>query len=126
MTTGNQEETFWDLLSDIARLQAEMGKDTVAWARAYQAAGEAMQNNAETTQLMADVGRRSERLMRSGPPAAARQAMQLFLNPLQALGGTTAGAGAPPGPFTRFWEAWASAIPGMTPRGDGEGGSGAE
>ena len=43
------------------------------------------------------------------------------------MGGTAgaAGAGAPPGPFSRFWEAWAAAIPGMAPRGDGEGSSGA-
>jgi hypothetical protein len=103
-----REDSFWDLLADVARLQERMGKDTVAWARVYEAAGEALQQNAETTALMADVGRRSEQFVRSGPPAAARQAMQFFLNPLQAFGAAGAGTPMPPGPLTRFWEAWLS------------------
>ncbi len=102
------EDNFWDLLADVARLQERMGKDTVAWARVYEATGEALQQNAETTALMADVGRRSEQFMRTGPPAAARQAMQFFLNPLQAFGAAGPGAPMPPGPLSRFWEAWLS------------------
>jgi hypothetical protein len=122
MTSDDQSgtaATFWDLLEDVSRLQREMGKDMVAWAKAYEAAGEALRNNADTIALMADVGRRGEQFLRNGPPAAARQAMQFFLNPLQAMGG--ASAAAAPGPFARFWEAWASAIPrddeGGSPRG---------
>lgn len=107
-----QEETFWDLLADSARLQAEMGRDLVAWSRVYAAAGEAMQNNADTARLMAEIGRRGEGYMRNGPPAAVRQAMQLFFNPLQAMGGPPAGGQA--GPFGRFWEAWGAMIPGAT------------
>jgi hypothetical protein len=100
-------ESFWDLLADVARLQREMGRDMVAWAYVYDAAGKALQLNADTTALMADVGRRGEQFIRSGPPAAARQAMQLFLNPMQALGATPGGSLADP--FSRFWEAWRSA-----------------
>ena len=103
-----REDSFWDLLADVARLQERMGKDTVAWAQVYAAAGEALQQNAETTALMADVGRRSEQFLRTGPPAAARQAMQFFLNPLQAFGAAGAGTPMPPGPLTRFWEGWLS------------------
>ncbi len=100
---------FWDLLEDVARLQREMGNDMVAWAKTYEAAGEALRNNADTIALMADVGRRGEQFLRNGPPAAARQAMQFFLNPLQAMGGSSAVSAT--APFARFWEAWASAIP---------------
>jgi hypothetical protein len=101
-----RDDSFWDLLADVARLQERMGRDTVAWAQVYEAAGKALQQNAETTALMADVGRRSEQFLRTGPPAAARQAMQFFLNPLQAFGG--AGSPMPPGPLSRLWEAWLS------------------
>ncbi len=103
-----REDSFWDLLAEVARLQDRMGKDTVAWARVYEAAGEALQQNAETTALMAEVGRRSEQFARTGPPAAARQAMQFFLNPMQAFGAAGAGTPLPPSPLTRFWEAWLS------------------
>ncbi len=101
--------TFWDLLSDVSRLQQEMGRDMVAWANVYEAAGRAMQNNAETLALMAQIGRRGDDFLRNGPPAVARQAMQFFLNPLQAMGASAASSG--PGPFARLWEAWASAMP---------------
>ncbi len=101
--------TFWELLTDVSRLQQEMGRDMVAWANVYEAAGKAMQNNAETLASMAQVGRRGEEFLRNGPPAAARQAMQFFLNPLQAMGASAASAA--PGPFARLWEAWASAMP---------------
>lgn len=104
-------DSFWDLLADVARLQREMGVDLVAWAKVYDAAGQALQNNADTTALMAEVGRRGERFMRNGPPAAARQAMQFFLNPLQALGVSPVG-GAFPDPFARFREAWSAAADG--------------
>ncbi|HEY7294149.1 MAG TPA: hypothetical protein VH916_03865 [Dehalococcoidia bacterium] len=103
-----REDTFWDLLAEVARLQERMGKDTVAWARVYETAGKALQQNAETAALMAELGRRSEQFMRTGPSVAARQAMQFFLNPLQAFGAAGAGAPMTPGPLTRFWEAWLS------------------
>ncbi len=114
--------TFWDLLEDVSRLQREMGKDMVAWAKAYEAAGDALRNNADTIALMADVGRRGEQFLRNGPPAAARQAMQFFLNPLQAMGG--ASAASVTGPFARLWDAWASAIPRDDEGGGTEGRSG--
>ncbi len=113
MSTGNGIDdgtaTFWDLLADVSRLQQEMGSDMVAWAKVYEATGQAMRNNADTLALMSQVGRRGEEFLRNGPPAAARQAMQFFLNPLQAMGASAASAA--PGPFARFWEAWASAMP---------------
>ena len=114
--TSAGEDSIWDLLGEIARLQAAMGQDMVAWARVYESAGEAMQRNAETAALMADVGRRGERFMRNGPSAAARQAMNLFLNPLGALGvGSSAAPNGPAGPIARFWEAWSSGMPTAPP-----------
>jgi hypothetical protein len=122
MSAGNgpadAAATFCDLLNDVSRLQREMGSDMVAWAKAYEAAGQAMQKNAETLALMAQVGRRGEEFLCSGPPAAAHQAIQFFLNPLQSVGATAASAA--PGPFARFWEAWATAMPGAAGEtGDG-------
>ena len=108
--SNDSTESFWDLLADVARLQREMGRDMVAWAKVYDAAGKALQLNAETAALMADVGRRAEQFMRSGPSAAARQAMQFFMNPMQAVGATPGGSLADP--FSRFWEAWRSAAEG--------------
>jgi hypothetical protein len=107
--TGEREESFWDLLNEISRLQAAMGQDMVAWARVYENAGKALQRNAETAALMAHVGRRSERFLRNGPTMAVRQAMNLFFNPLGALGAGS--AGGPAGPLARFWETWAAAMP---------------
>jgi len=112
------DDNFWDMLNEIARVQAAMGQDMVAWAQVYERAGEALQRNAETAALMAEVGRRGERFMRNGPSNAARQALNLFMNPLGALGvnpgGTPPGGAA--GPFARFWEAWSSAAPGGAPQ----------
>ena len=107
------DDNFWDMLNEIARVQAALGQDMVAWARVYEQAGEALQRNAETAALMAEVGRRGERFMRNGPSNAARQALNLFMNPLGALGvnagGTPSGGSA--GPFARFWEAWSASTP---------------
>ena len=99
-------ETYWDLLEDVARLQGEMGKDLVAWAQAYEAAGRAFQGSAETVRLMAELGRRMEQYLQSGPPLAVRQALQAFANPMQTLGGTPGTSAVDP--FTRFWELWAA------------------
>ena len=103
-------DSYWDLLAAVARVQAEMGQNLAAWGQAYEAAGRAFQSTAETLELMADVGRRTERYLRSGPPASVRQALELLVSPWQALGvppGTGAGASAAE-PFARFWELWAS------------------
>jgi len=105
-------DAFWDLLAEIARLQEEMGKDLVAWARAYEAGCEAFQSTAQTLRLMADAGRRFEQYLRSGPPAGARQALQFLLNPLQSMAATPAAGTLDP--FTRFWQAW-TAPPGGKP-----------
>lgn len=110
-------EAFWDLLADISRLQAQMGRDLIAWSQVNEAGGRALQGNAETLRLMSDVGRRSERFFREGPSSAVRQAMQFFTNPLQTFGapGDTVGD-----PLTRFWDAWTPPGRGRPPRG-GEG-----
>lgn len=114
--TNAADENIWDLLGEIAKLQSSLGQDMVAWARVYESAGEALQRNAETAALMADVGRRGEQFMRNGPSAAARQAMNLFLNPLGALGVNPTGApGGPAGPIARFWEAFSSGTPSAPP-----------
>ena len=100
-------ETYWDLLADVARLQSEMGKDLVAWSKAYEAGGRAFQRTSQTLTLMAEIGRRMERFVQSGPPRAVQQALQVVANPWQAMGavpGASAGD-----PFTRFWEFWAPA-----------------
>jgi hypothetical protein len=114
--TNAADESIWDLLGEIARLQSSMGQDMIAWARVYESAGEALKRNAETVALMADVGRRGEQFMRNGPSSAARQAMNLFLNPLGALGVNPAsGPGGPTGPIARFWEAFAAGMPSAPP-----------
>jgi len=118
-------ETYWDLLEDVARLQGEMGKDLVAWARAYEAGGRAFQGSAETVRLMAELGRRMEQYLQSGPPLAVRQALQAFANPTQAMGVTPGTSTVDP--FTRFWKLWAATLrtnePQPNPRGDDREGS---
>jgi len=111
-------ETYWDLLEDVARLQGEMGQDLVAWAQAYEAGGRAFQGSAETVRLMAELGRRMEQYLQSGPPLAVRQALQAFANPMQTIG-VTPGASAVD-PFTRFWELWAATLRGNEPRSHSE------
>jgi|SRR5579884_464739 hypothetical protein len=106
MSEPQDDDSIWTLLDESARLQAQMGRDMVAWAQAYEAAGRAMQGNAETAALLARLGRRGERFLQRGPSASAQQALQLFLNPLQAL------AGGMPGPLSKLWEAWAATLPG--------------
>ncbi|MGI8552225.1 MAG: hypothetical protein ACR2PL_15790 [Dehalococcoidia bacterium] len=103
--TDGPRESFWDLMNDLSRLQREMGADLAAWSQVYDAAGQALQSQAQTLNQMAELGRRMERSMRDGPPATVRQALQLLVNPWHSFagsGGTTAAD-----PFARFWEIWA-------------------
>lgn len=120
--TDEPRETYWDLLQDIARLQGRVGEDLIAWAQAYECGGRAFKHTAETLDLMADVGRRLERHLESGPTAAVQQTLQLLSAPWRAMGGSP-GVGAVD-PFNRFWEAWTAAmIRGEPPRkGEGERG----
>jgi hypothetical protein len=114
-------ESYWDLLRDIAHLQGEMGQDLVAWARAYEAGGRAFQQNGQTLAHMAELGRRLERYLQTGPSAAVRQALQLFHAPYR---GTEPGPGAGMAdPFSRFWQFWASGLPSAEERGGPEGGT---
>lgn len=111
-------ETYWDLLEDVARLQGEMGKDLVAWARAYEAGGRALEGSAETVRLMAELGRRMEQYLQSGPPVAVQQALQAFANPMQAMGAIPGASAVDP--FTRFWELWAATLRGNEPQSPAE------
>ena len=99
-------ETFWDLLTDIARLQAKIGDDLALWSQANEANARAFKSNADTLRLLAEIGRRTEQSMRYRPSAAARLAMQLFSNPLEAMGASPGAAGDT---FARFWDAWRAA-----------------
>ena len=98
-------EGYWDLLADVARLQAQLGEDLVAWAKAYEAAGRALQRSARTQQEVARVGRRMEAYLQTGPPAVVSQVLQMFSSPWPGLGATPGTRGSDP--FTRFWQAWA-------------------
>lgn len=74
-----------DLLSDIARLQAETARSFAAWAAAYEAAAKAAEATVESLTLMAEVGRRTEAFMGQGNAAAA-QTVQPLTQPWQLLG----------------------------------------
>ena len=116
-----ERRTYWDLLADIARLQGEMAQDLVAWSEAYAAGGRAFQHTARTLGLVADIGRRAEQQLRTGPDAAVRQTLQLFAQPL-AVSGLLPGAGVSD-PFVRFWDAWAANMARAQPTtAAGEGG----
>jgi len=102
MTTRDETtETFWDLLADVGRLQAKLSETFVAWAQANEANARAFQRNAETLQLMVEIGRRAE------------QSMQFLADPMQAMG--TPSAAAAGDPFARFWEAWRAAAESRNP-----------
>jgi hypothetical protein len=102
---------YWDLLADMARLQSQLGEDLVAWAKMYQAGGQALQRSGRTLGEMAELGRRMERYLESGPPGVVAQILQMMTSPFPGLG---VGMGIPPGtasaagPFAQFWQAWAS------------------
>lgn len=101
-------ETYWDLLQDIARLQGRVGEDLIAWAQAYEAGGRAFKHSAETLDQMADVGRRLERHLETGPTAAVQQTLQYLTAPWRTMGGMPGAATVDP--FSRFWEAWTAAM----------------
>ncbi|HVC30206.1 MAG TPA: hypothetical protein VND24_03395 [Steroidobacteraceae bacterium] len=114
MTTRDETtETFWDLLADVGRLQAKLSETFVAWAQANEANARAFQRNAETLQLMVEIGRRAEQSMRQAPSTAARLALQFLADPMQAMG--TPSAAAAGDPFARFWEAWRAAAESRNP-----------
>jgi len=108
---------YWELLAEMARLQGQLGEDLVAWAKAYESGGRAMQRSSRTLGEMAELGRRMEHYLESGPPAVVTQILRMLTSPFPGLG---VGMGVPPpgvsaaaGPFAQLWEAWAS---GLTPR----------
>jgi hypothetical protein len=83
---ATKQPTYWDLLEDIARLQAQTARSFTVWAGAYKAAGEAAETTAETLDLMAQLGRRLEAFWTQPPEAAVAQALQMLTQPWQAMG----------------------------------------
>jgi hypothetical protein len=81
-----ERRSYWDLVEDIARLQAQTARSFTSWSAAYTAAGEAAEATAETLRLMAEVGRRVEQFWTQPPDASVAQALQLLTQPWQALG----------------------------------------
>src|SRR5919199_1977741 len=78
--------SYWDMLEDVARLQAQAARSFTAWAAAYKAAGEAAEATAATLDLMAQQGRRLETFWTQPPDAAITQALQMLTQPWQAMG----------------------------------------
>jgi hypothetical protein len=114
---NEQADSYWDLLADVARVQGQLGEDMVAWAKMYEAGGRALQRSGHTLQEMAELGRRMQSYMESGPPAVVSQVLRMFTSPLAGgpMPGVGMGMGMPPGtsataPFAQFWEAFASSL----------------
>jgi hypothetical protein len=106
-------KNYWDLMADMARLQAQLGEDLTAWAKMYEAGGRAMQRSGRTLGEMAELGRRMEHYLESGPPAAVMQILRMLTSPFPGLG---VGMGVPPtaaaagGPFAQLFDAWTSGV----------------
>jgi hypothetical protein len=110
---SNPTDSYWDLMADLARLQARLGEDLVAWARMYQVTGQALQRSGGTLQEMSELGRRMQGYLESGPPAVVSQILRMFVSPFAGLSpgmgmGIPPGATPPGGPFAQLWEAWTS------------------
>jgi hypothetical protein len=103
---------YWDLVEDIARLQAQTARSFAAWAAAYRSAGEAAEATAETLELMSQIGRRAERFWAQPPDASVAQALQLMTQPWQSMG--VPFATLPGNLAARFLEAWRSAQTGQS------------
>ena|SRR5215216_5101298 len=110
-----ERPTYWDLLEEIARLQAQTARSFGAWASAYKAAGEAAEATATTLELMAQLGRRAESLWTQPPEAAVAQALQVMTQPWQALG--LPFASSPASMAARFLETWRTAQAGESDAG---------
>jgi len=78
--------SYWDLLEEVARLQAQTARSFSAWADAYKAAGQAAEATAATLDLMAQQGRRLEAFWTQAPDASVAQALQMLTQPWQAMG----------------------------------------
>ena len=104
-------DDYWRLMADMAKLQSQLGEDLMAWAKMYEAGGRALQRSGRTLGEMAELGRRMEHYLESGPPAVVTQILRMMTSPFPGLG---VGMGVPPGtaplggPFAQLWEAWAS------------------
>jgi hypothetical protein len=104
---------YWDLMAEMARLQSQLGEDLAAWAKMYEAGGNALQRSGRTLGEVAELGRRMEHSLESGPPAVVTRMLQMLASPFPGLGvgmGMPPGAASAAGPFAQFWEAWASSL----------------
>jgi len=113
--SSNQIDSNWHLLADTARLQGQLGEDLVAWAKMYEAGGRALQRSSRTLNEMAELGKRMDYYLESGPPAAVTQILRMLRNPWPGLGvgmgmGIPQGTPSAAGPFAQVWEAWASSL----------------
>lgn len=97
-------DSYWVLLGEVARLQADMARTFAAWSEAYAASGRALEGTADALGRMADLGQRMEDALRDGPSAAAQQALQFIMNPLQAMSGMPIPGSSDA--IARFWEQW--------------------
>jgi hypothetical protein len=101
-SSDDRGENYWELLTEVGRLQSELGADLEAWAQAYEAGGRALQRSGRTLEEMARQGQRLERHLIEGPPAVVSQLLRMFTGPWP-------GMGMPPGatlgePFAAFWD----------------------
>jgi hypothetical protein len=96
---------YWQLMADMARLQGRLAEDLIAWAKTYQAAGRALEASSHTLGEMAELGRRMEQYMESGPPAVVSQVLRMMTNPWPGMSIPSA-QGSISNPFSQFLEAW--------------------
>jgi hypothetical protein len=109
-------------MANMARLQGQLGEDLVAWAKMYEAGGLALERSGRTLGEMAELGRRMEHHLESGPPAAVTQILRMLTSPWPGLGlgmGMPPGATSAAGPFAQLLQTWASTVaPEEQPRAD--------
>jgi hypothetical protein len=80
----------------------------------YEAGGQALHRSGQTLEEMAELGRRMEHYLESGPPAVVTQILRMLTSPWPGLG---VGIGVPPGattaggPFSQMFEAWLGGTP---------------
>lgn len=101
---------YWDLIAEVARLQGQLGEDMTAWAKVYDAGGKALHRSSRTLGDMAELGRRMERTLEAGPPAAVVQMLRMMTGPFPGFAGPPSTPPVPGGPFAQLWDAWLSSV----------------
>lgn len=97
-------DSYWAMLGEVARLQADMARTFAAWSEAYAASGRALEGTAAALERVAELGQRMEDSIREGPSAAAQQALQYIMNPMQMMSGMPVPGSSDA--IARFWEQW--------------------